>query len=90
MYGLVDFDQTRAQGYKTICMLNSAEHEILNVYKYKNSKKISFFSGSDKLRMLSFLLINVEMPTIVGILTFMSKKHLCSAELSMKFLAPRG
>ena len=33
------------------------------------------FSGLDKPRMLFFLLINVKMPTIVGILTFMSKKN---------------
>ena len=31
------------------------------------------FSDSDKPIMLFFLLINVKMPTIVGILTFMSK-----------------
>ena len=37
------------QGYKTVFMLNSTEHEI-------------------------FLLINVKMPTIVGTLTFMSRK----------------
>ena len=36
------------RGYKTFCMLNSAEHEILNVHKYKNFKKFS----SDKPRML--------------------------------------
>ena len=35
----------------------------------------SAFLGSDKLIMLFFLLINVKMPTIVGILTFMSKKN---------------
>ena len=34
--------------------------------------------------MLFFVLINVKMPTIVGILTFMSGKSSCSAELSMK------
>ena len=42
------------------------------------SMKISIksaFSGSDKLRMLFFLLINVKMPTIVGILTFKSRKN---------------
>ena len=34
--------------------------------------------------MLFFLLINIEMPTIVvGISTFMSRKISCSAELSM-------
>ena len=31
-----------------------------------------------------FLLINIEMPTIVGILTFMSRKNSCSAECSTK------
>ena len=53
-------------------MLNSAELEILNDPKYEN---IQHFSGLDKPRMLFFLLINVEMPTTVGILTFMSRKH---------------
>ena len=37
--------------------------------------------------MLFFLLINVKMPTLVGILTFMSrKKNSCSADLSMIFI----
>ena len=35
----------------------------------------SAFSGSGKPMMLFFLLINVKMPTIVGILTFMSRKN---------------
>ena len=60
---------------KLFFMLNSAEHEILNAYKYKNISNLAFFSGSDKPRMLFFLLINVKMPTIVGILTFMSRKN---------------
>ena len=30
------------------------------------------------------MLINVKMPTIVGILTFMSMINFCSAELSIK------
>ena len=33
------------------------------------------FLGSDKPRMLFFSLINVKMPTIVGILTFISRKN---------------
>ena len=44
--------------------------------------RTSDFSGPDKLIMLFCLLINVEMPTIVGILKFMSRK----AELNMKFV----
>ena len=65
---------TWPRGYKTYFMLNSVEHEISNAHKYKNIKKFSFFSDSDKPKILFFLLINVKMPTIVGILTFMSRK----------------
>ena len=65
-------------------MLNSAEHGILNAHKYKNIKKFGFFLGSDKPRMLFFPLINVKMPTIVGILTVMSRKNFMLIELSMK------
>ena len=57
--------------YKTFFMLISVEHEILNAHKYKNIKKF----GSDKSRMLFFPLLNVKMPTIAGILTFMSRKN---------------
>ena len=60
---------------KLFSMLNSAQHEILNAHKYENIKKFSFFSRSDKSRMLFFMLINVKMPTIVGILRFMSTKN---------------
>ena len=42
----------------------------------------SAFLGPDKPKMLYFPLINVKMPTIVGILTFMSRKNFI--ELSMK------
>ena len=50
-------------------------HEILNAHKNENIKKIGFFLGSDKPRMIFFPLINVKMPTIVGILTVMSRKN---------------
>ena len=56
-------------------MLISAKHENSNVHKFKNIKKFSFYSDSDRHTMLFFLLINVEMPTTVGILTLMSRKH---------------
>ena len=51
-------DQTSfwPRGYKTIFMLNSAEHEII-------------------------LLINVKMPTMVGILTFISMINTTSERL---------
>ena len=40
------------------------------------------FSCSARLSMTFFLLINVKMPTVVGILTFMSRKNsiLCLSE----------
>ena len=66
---------TWRQGYKTFFMLNSVEHEILNAHKYKKNQEIRLFIGSDKPRMLFFTLINVKIPTIVGILTFMSRKN---------------
>ena len=71
-------------------MLNSAEHEILNAHKYNNNKKFSLFSGSDKPVMLFFLLINVKMPTVVGILTCISRKISFSAELSIQIFNNLG
>ena len=38
-------------------------------------QEIQHFLGSDNPRMLFFLFINVKMPTIVGILTFMSRTN---------------
>ena len=64
-----------ARGYKTFIMLNSIEHEIINTHKYKKYQGNSNFLGSDKPRMLFFQLVNVKMPTIVGILTFLSRKN---------------
>ena len=55
-------------------MLNSVEHGIVNAPKDKNIKKFLFL-GSDTPRMLFFPLLNVKMPTVVGILTFMSRKN---------------
>ena len=49
--------------------------EILNAPKKENIKKISIFSASEKPRILFFPLINVKMPTIVGILTFINMKN---------------
>ena len=70
-------------GYKTFSMLNSVEYEILNAHKYKDINKIGFL-GSDKPRMLFFPLINVKMPTIVGILTFMSRKSIITSRLGVQ------
>ena len=65
---------------KLFFMLNSVENEIVNAHKFKKLKKFGLFLSSNKPRMLFFPLINVKMPTIVGILTFMSRKN--SSQLS--------
>ena len=57
-------------------MLYSAEHEILNAHTIKISGNLAFFPGSGKPRMVFFLLINVKVPTTVGISTFMSRKKI--------------
>ena len=44
----------------------------------------SDFSGSDKPRLLFFLLINVKMPTTVCILTFMSIKNFMLSSVEHK------
>ena len=48
--------------------------KFLMLINIKISRK-TIFLGSDKPRMLFFQLINVKMPTIIGILTFMSRKN---------------
>ena len=67
------FNGTRARGYKTFFMLNTGEQEFLNAHKYKDIKNWLNF-GSDKPRMLFVPPLNAKMPTIVDILTFMSRK----------------
>ena len=55
-------------------MLNSTEHKISTVHKlkYRQAKKCSALCLSYD----AFIrLINVKMPTIVGILTFMSRMN---------------
>ena len=50
-------------------MLNSTEHKILTAHKnlrYRQMKKFLALSHSD---VVFIMLINVKMPTIVGILT---------------------
>ena len=55
-------------------MLNSTEDEIAIAKKAKILKKKDFstFHGFKLLYVVFIVLINVKMPTIVGILTFMS------------------
>ena len=66
--------KTRPQGYKTFFMLNSTElsekFQLLIKSNMPTDKEVSCFSLS---RVVFIMLINVKMPTIVGILTFMSR-----------------
>ena len=63
--------KTWARGYITFFMLNSTEHEISTANK--NYPQIKKYFGLNLLDAVLIMLINVKMPTIVGILTFMSR-----------------
>ena len=57
------------QPYKNISWGTVADHLL------PGPEVIKLFSCSTQLSIKFFLLINVKMPTIVGILTFMSRKN---------------
>ena len=62
------FAEAGPLGYKIFYMLNSTEHEFSTANKTKiPTNKVSH---SD---VVFIMLTNVKMPTIVGILTFMSR-----------------
>ena len=52
-------------------MLNSAENEICSAYKKLKYQEFKLFFLSTK----CFLLKDIKMPTIVGILKFISRKN---------------
>ena len=69
------FPGTDYRGYTTCQMLKSTEHEISTANKfskleYRQIKKFLALSLSD---VVFIMLINVKMPKIVGIVTFMSR-----------------
>ena len=72
------------RGYKTFFVLSSTKHEILTAHNYQNSQYQWIFSDLNHQSHSFILLINVKMPTIVGILTFMSRMNSSSVKLSMK------
>ena len=51
------------------------------------SEVIKIFSGSTQLSLKFSLLINMKMPTIVGIFIFLAEKFSCSAMFSKKEFA---
>ena len=66
-----DSDTNWSRGYKTFFMLSSAEHvSTAHKLKYRHGKKCLGLSLSD---VVFIMLINDKMPTIIGILTFMSR-----------------
>ena len=73
------------QGYKTFFMLNSTEHVISTANKNLLYWKIKIFLALKLSKVIFILLIDVKMPTIVGILTCMSiiNKISSSIEISM-------
>ena len=56
-------------------MLNSTEHEILIAHKRQNGEKIKSILALNLSTAVFILLINVKMPTIVCISTFISKMN---------------
>ena len=65
----------------TVIKLFSCSTQLSMKFSMFISMKIfSFFSNSDQPKVLFFLLINVKMPTIVGILIFMSRKNFMQAK----------
>ena len=75
--------------YITFFMLNSTEHNISTAHKTNCCKRLLAFKLSD---VALIILINVKIPTIVGILTSMGAIISYSVELSLKifFLQPLG
>ena len=63
--------KARTRGYKTLLMLNSAEHKILTSQKTKKVLKNKKFLDLSLSDLVFVMLINVKMPTIFNILTFM-------------------
>ena len=65
---------SKPQGYKSFFMLNSTEHEISTAHKnYKKKRQIKKLLALSLSDVVFIMLINGKMPTIVGILTFMSR-----------------
>ena len=60
-------------GERSGSVLNSTEHDIISHMKKTQMLKTMPFLALKLLKNAFILLINVKMPTIVGILTFMSR-----------------
>ena len=60
---------------KLYCIGRDTSEHTMQTQMRPGTEIIKLFSCSTQLSMKFFLLINVKMPTIVGILTFMSRKN---------------
>ena len=77
--------QTKGGGYSSDCLAsiipcfeNDYPYTVWMIQRFLQTpgpEIINFLSCSTQLSMIFFLLINVKMPTIVGILAFMSRKN---------------
>ena len=63
------------QGYKTFFMLNSAEHEMFMLINLKLLTMPNSFLLNIAEHENFSLLINMKMPTIVGIFIFISREN---------------
>ena len=54
-------------------MLNSTQHEIPTAHNNKNAEKYIYLFAFKLSDVVFIMLIKVKVPTIVGILTFMSR-----------------
>ena len=61
------------RGYKTVFLCNSTEQDISTAHKDSNIDKLKGLLALSLSDVVFIMLINVKMPTIVGILTFMSR-----------------
>ena len=74
----MSLDRSGPEFMKTVFVLNSAEREILNAHKFKSIKKFSILQAQISLECyFSCLEMSIcqQLLTIVGILTFMSRKN---------------
>ena len=61
--------------------------DILKAHKYERIKNPCIFQAQISIECYFFMFINIKMPTIVGILTFLSEKNfMLNRELSMNFI----
>ena len=62
-----------SRGYKTVFMVYSTEAEISTAHKKPKYRQITEFLALNLSDVVFIMLLNAKMPTIFGILTFMSR-----------------